>query len=110
MACVVVLITVPNREVGKKLAESLVAERLAACVNLVPGIFSIYRWQGKIEHEPEELLVIKTRQELVESLTQRVKELHPYTVPEIIALPITAGAEAYLAWVQAETTPDTAQS
>jgi len=103
---VVALVTVPNRETGQKIAEALVTEKLAACVNLIPGIFSIYRWQGQVEREPEELLVIKTRRSLTEQLVQRVKEFHPYSVPEVIALPITAGSETYLNWLQAETRND----
>ena len=102
----VVMVTVPHREAGEKIAEALVVERLAACVNIVPGIFSIYRWQGKVEREPEVLLVIKTRRALVEDLTRRVRELHPYTVPEVIALPVAAGSEAYLNWLQTETRDD----
>jgi periplasmic divalent cation tolerance protein len=105
---VVVLVTVPNREVGLSLAEALVAERLAACANLVPGVFSIYRWQGKVEREAEELLIIKTRRSLVEPLGARVRELHPYTVPEVVALPVAAGSEPYLQWLQAETRHDPA--
>jgi len=103
---VVVLVTVPNRETGLAIAEVLVAERLAACVNIVPGVFSVYRWQGKVEHEPEELLTIKTRRALVDKVAQRVRELHPYTVPEAIALPIATGSQAYLDWLQAETQSD----
>jgi periplasmic divalent cation tolerance protein len=104
----VVLVTVPNREVGLSIAEALVAERLAACANLVPGVFSIYRWQGQVEREAEELLVLKTRSSLVEALGARVRALHPYTVPEIVALPVAAGSEPYLQWLQAETLDDPA--
>jgi periplasmic divalent cation tolerance protein len=99
----VVLVTVPNRETGRSIAEGLVQERLAACVNLVPGLLSIYRWQGKIEREPEELLVIKTRREHLDRLIERVRALHPYTVPEILALPVTAGSPGYLEWLAQET-------
>lgn len=108
MEFLVVLVTVPNRETGLKLAEALVAERLAACVNLVPGLFSVYRWEGKVAREPEELLIIKTRRTLVEALTRRVQALHPYTLPEVVALPVAAGSEAYLNWLQAETRDDPA--
>jgi periplasmic divalent cation tolerance protein len=103
MSHLVVLVTVPNREIGKRLAEVLVEERLAACVNRVPGLLSIYRWQGKIEQEQEELLLIKTQDCLLEQLTVRVRELHPYTVPEIVALPVVGGSQAYLDWVTQET-------
>lgn len=101
----VILITVPNAEVGERLARALVEERLAACVNRIPGLISVYRWQGKIERDPEELLVVKTRQELVSAVSERVKTLHPYQVPEIIALPVKDGSAAYLEWVAAETRP-----
>lgn len=103
MSHCVVLVTVPDREQGKRIAEALVGERLAACANLVPGLLSTYRWQGKIEQEPEELLIIKTRAALAERLTARVRELHPYQVPEIIALPVAAGSQDYLDWVTQET-------
>lgn len=101
----VILITVPNAEVGERLARALVEERLAACVNRIPGLISVYRWQGKIERDPEELLVVKTRQELVSAVSERVKTLHPYQVPEIISLPVKDGSAAYLEWVAAETRP-----
>jgi periplasmic divalent cation tolerance protein len=103
MSHLVVLVTVPNHEIGKRLAEVLVEERLAACVNIVPGLLSVYRWQGKIEQEPEELLLLKTQDCLLEQLTVRVRELHPYTVPEIVALPVVGGSQAYLDWVTQET-------
>jgi len=100
---VVVLVTVPNRETGALIADALVGERLAACVNIVPGLFSIYRWQGKVEREPEELLIIKTRRAMVEALSRRVRELHPYSVPEVLALPVEAGLDIYLKWLATET-------
>jgi len=103
MSHCVVFVTVPDRTLGKNIAETLVQERLAACANLVPGLLSTYRWQGKIEQEPEELLIIKTRETLVERLIARVRELHSYQVPEIIALPVLAGSQAYLDWVTQET-------
>ncbi|MEW6517412.1 MAG: divalent-cation tolerance protein CutA [candidate division FCPU426 bacterium] len=103
MELCVLFITVPNAEVGERVARALVEERLAACVNRVPGLTSIYRWQGKIECDPEELLVVKTRQSLVPELAARVQALHPYQVPEVIALPIVAGLPSYLDWVAAET-------
>jgi periplasmic divalent cation tolerance protein len=103
MELCVILITVPTAEVGERLARALVEERLAACVNRVPGLTSIYRWQGKVERDPEELLIVKTRQELVPDVTARVKVLHPYQVPEVIALPIKAGLTDYLEWVADET-------
>ncbi|KAJ4962849.1 hypothetical protein NE237_022788 [Protea cynaroides] len=100
---IVVYVTVPNKEAGKKLAESLVKEKLAACVNIVPGIESIYQWQGEIQKDSEELLIIKTRESLLEALTEHVKANHEYDVPEVIALPIKGGSLPYLEWVKNST-------
>jgi periplasmic divalent cation tolerance protein len=108
---VVILVTCPKRPVGERIARTLVSEGLAACVNVVPGLTSTYRWQGKICRDSEILLIIKTRRRLLSALTDRVKALHPYTVPEVIALPLTGGSSAYLAWVADSTSepslPDT---
>jgi periplasmic divalent cation tolerance protein len=100
---IVVLITAPNEEEAAKLAKELVADRLAACVNIIRNLRSIYRWQGKIEDGNEVLMVAKTRRDLFESLLKKVKELHSYSVPEVIALPIIAGSEDYLKWLAEET-------
>ncbi len=100
---VVVLITCPTRVVGETIGRALVEERLAACVNVVPGIRSIYRWKGKISRDPEVLLLVKTRRRQLPALQRKVKSLHPYTVPEVLALPVAAGSEPYLAWVQEST-------
>lgn len=81
------------------MARTLVDERLAACANLVPGVTSTYWWQGKIEEASETLLVLKTRQDLLERLVARVKTLHSYIVPEVIALPVVGGNPAYLEWI-----------
>jgi periplasmic divalent cation tolerance protein len=96
---VVVFCTVGKMEQAEPLARALVEERLAACVNILPILASIYRWQGKIEHEPELLLVLKTRRERVEALKAAIVARHPYEVPEIIVLPIEAGHGPYLAWI-----------
>lgn len=96
---VVVLLTSGSREEAERLASSLVEERLAACVNLVPGLSSTYWWEGEVERAEEVLLVIKTHQDLLDSLVERVKALHSYTIPEVIALPILGGNEDYLRWV-----------
>lgn len=96
---IVVLITAPSEEEAVKIASALVNERLAACVNIIPGLRSIYRWEGKICDDREVLLVAKTKQTIFEKLKDRVRSLHPYTTPEIIAIPVTAGFEDYLAWV-----------
>lgn len=99
----VVLVTCPKRTVAERIARILVSEGLAACVNVVPGLMSTYRWQGKICRDPEVLLIIKTRRLLLQTLADRVRALHPYTVPEVIALPLVGGSPAYLAWVEDST-------
>ncbi len=99
----VVLVTTPTPERAAEIARALVEERLAACGNVVPGLRSIYRWEGKIADEAEALLVLKTTRVRFEALRERVLELHPYQVPEVIALPIEAGSAPYLAWIAAET-------
>jgi periplasmic divalent cation tolerance protein len=101
----VVLVTVPSREEGDRMAEIVVGERLAACVNIVGPIRSVYRWEGTLARDEEHLLVIKTTQTRYAALEARILATHPYQNPEVIALPIVAGAAAYLRWVQAETTP-----
>ncbi len=99
----VVLITAPDQAQGEKIARTLIGERLAACVNLISGVKSFYWWQGKMCEEGELLLLVKTRDGLLEKLTERVKAIHPYEVPEIIALPIFEGLPEYLDWVKRET-------
>ncbi len=94
----VVLITVPG-EKAEELMRLLVEERLCACVNLVRGVKSLYWWRGKVEEGEEHLLLGKTDLARVGELTRRVKEVHPYTVPEIIAIPIVAGNPDYLSWI-----------
>lgn len=97
---IVVLVTVGSADEGERLARTLVEERLAACVNLLSGVRSIYRWQGRVEQCKEELLVIKTKRDLFECLKKRVQELHSYSVPEILALPVLEGNESYLRWLE----------
>lgn len=99
----VVLVTVPNDEEGIRIARALVQERLAACVNMIDGIRSVYRWEEEICDEGEALLYIKTRSDLFPKLQERIRALHPYDVPEIIALPIVRGSSEYLSWVFQET-------
>ena len=96
----VVLCTCPDRDVAEHIASTVVAERLAACVNTVPNIVSIYRWQGQLQRDSELLLLIKTHTRLYPALENRVRELHPYDVPELIALPIARGSADYLRWIQ----------
>ena len=97
-ALLVVLSTFPDAAAARAAAAALVSERLAACVNLLPGVESIYRWQGNLEHSAEVLAVIKTTTARYADMEQRLRALHPYEVPEIIALPAAAVAESYLRW------------
>lgn len=99
----VVLITTGSTEEAQRIAHALVEERLAACVNIVAPIQSIYRWRGEIQTDNEALLIVKTQAQALERLAKRVKQLHSYEVPEIIALPILAGAEDYLHWIDEQT-------
>ena len=100
----VVLVTAPEGASAETLARSLVAEGLAACVNRVPGIRSTYRWQGQVQDDAETLLVIKTTAAAYPALERRIRELHPYEVPEVIAMPIVRGSEPYLSWLDASVT------
>jgi periplasmic divalent cation tolerance protein len=104
----VVLVTVPSADQGAVLGRVLVEERLAACVNVLSPVRSIYCWQGEIEDASEALLLIKTRAERFERLRTRVLELHPYTCPEILALSAEAGHEGYLQWVAENVGPQRA--
>jgi periplasmic divalent cation tolerance protein len=98
-----VLTNLPNRDVALKLARSVVDEGIAACVNVLSGCTSVYRWQGVVETAEEVPVLIKTRQSLYPRLEQAIARLHPYQLPEVIALPITSGLPAYLDWVCAQT-------
>jgi periplasmic divalent cation tolerance protein len=100
---IVVFVTCGSEEEALKIARALVEERLAACANIVSPLRSIYRWEGKIWDEKEWLLIIKTQQSTFEDLSKRVKALHSYSVPEIIALPIVEGSPAYLNWIEENT-------
>jgi periplasmic divalent cation tolerance protein len=95
----VVLVTAPSDAQARDLGRRLVDERLAACVTVVPNVTSIFTWQGKREEAAESLLMIKTRRDAYQALQQRVLELHSYSVPEVLALTVDAGAPAYLQWV-----------
>lgn len=99
----IVFVTCGSREAAEKIATGVVSERLAACVNVLPGVRSCYEWEGKLEWADELLLVMKTTRERYEELEARVRELHAYELPEILAMPVAAGLEKYLAWVDANT-------
>lgn len=100
---VLVLVTAPTLRESRRLAKVLVTERLAACVNISREWQSVYRWRGKIEKSSEHLLLIKTPRARLSGVIGRVLALHPYAVPEIIALPIRGGNSAYLSWLTQET-------
>ncbi len=93
------LTTCPTRRAAQRLARALVEERLAACVNIVPIAQSVYRWRGRIESTPEFLLIIKSLKRAYARLEKRLRALHPYELPEIIAVPISSGSRPYLAWL-----------
>ena len=99
---VVVFVTVGTQEEAQKIASVLLERRKGACVNIVAGVDSRYRWQGKLETDREALMIIKTRTALVDELVDLVKEIHPYDVPEVIVLPIVDGNSDYLRWIDRE--------
>jgi periplasmic divalent cation tolerance protein len=102
---VVVLTALGAPPEAQQIARTLVDERLAACVNIVPGITSIYRWKGTVEQEPELILVIKTLAERVDALKARLVELHPYELPEVVVIPIGGGHKPYLDWLAEQVRP-----
>jgi periplasmic divalent cation tolerance protein len=99
----VVFVTVPSSEEAQRIARVVVDERLAACANIVSGVASRYWWNGRVEEAAEVLLILKTRQALLEALTARVRSLHSYTIPEVIAVPILGGNPEYLTWIDDST-------
>ncbi|TFV99598.1 divalent-cation tolerance protein CutA [Oxalobacteraceae bacterium OM1] len=101
-----VMTNVPDTDTAQRIARALVEQRLAACVNSLPGVHSVYRWQGAVEEAAEITLLIKTVHERYDALEAAIKTLHPYDVPEILAVPIAAGLPAYLGWVAHETKKD----
>jgi periplasmic divalent cation tolerance protein len=103
---IAVFITAANSEEAGRLAEMLVDERLAACVQILPEMESVYRWQGRIERQPEVLLIGKTISSKFAALETRVRALHSYETPEIVAVPLTAGSSSYLAWLGAAVSDD----
>jgi len=106
MSVYLILSTCPDADTAQRLARTLVEERLAACVNLLPGAISTYRWQGKVEQATEVQLLAKTTADRRDALMVRLAELHPYELPEILAVETAAGLPAYLAWVATETRQD----
>ncbi len=101
---VIVLTTIPSDADGAGFGQSLVSERLAACVNVLPAMESVYRWEGRVEQESERQVVIKTSRDRLPELWDRVRDLHPYEVPEDVVVPIIDGNDAYLRWVGESTT------
>ena len=105
MQALFIYITVPSESEAQKIAEAVVADRLAACANIVPGMKSIYHWEGKIEQGNETILIFKTRAELFQAVEERVKELHSYSTPCIVSLPLTNVSDGFMQWILAETKP-----
>ncbi|GAB3350439.1 divalent-cation tolerance protein CutA [Lysobacter tyrosinilyticus] len=104
MSVLLAYCTCPDTASADRIARALVAERLAACVNRLPGVQSTYRWQGAVEQADEVLLLIKTTADRLDAMTARLRVLHPYELPELIAVEVRAGLPAYLDWVATETT------
>jgi len=101
-----VLTTLSNKEDARSLVRRLVSDRLVACGTILENAFSIYEWQGRLEETPEVLVMLKTRQDLWDRLQSVVHNLHPYDVPELLALPVDGGSPAYLAWLAEQTTQE----
>ena len=103
MAAMFVYVTVDSGEAARRIARILVEERLAACANVIDGMHSVYRWKGKIEEAAEVIVIAKTRDDLLDLLTERVRSLHSYECPCVVGLPIVAGNQDYLEWIASET-------
>ena len=103
MSALLVLTNLPDRETAEKLAEQLVAQRVAACINILSPCRSVYRWQGAVRHDEEHPMLIKTTSERYAALEKAIRAAHPYELPEIVAVPIERGLPAYLDWVGKET-------
>ena len=101
--CVIVLTTIASTADGQELASSLVTERLAACVNVMPEMESVYRWKGAVETERERQLIIKTTAGRLDGLKERLHEIHPNEVPEFIVIPVVGGSDQYLSWLRQST-------
>jgi periplasmic divalent cation tolerance protein len=105
MSALLVVTNLPDRETAERLADALIAKRLAACVNILAPCRSIYRWKGEVQHDEEHPVLIKTTRERYPELEAEVRVQHPYELPEIIAVPIERGLPGYLAWVAEESSP-----
>jgi len=105
MNALLVITNLPDRAIAERLAESLIAKHLAACVNVLAPCRSVYRWKGEVQHDEEHPMLIKTTYERYPELEAEIRALHPYELPEIIAVPIERGLSGYLVWVAEETTP-----
>lgn len=103
MAELLVFCTCPDADSARRIADALVEQHLAACVNILPGVTSVYRWKGEVHHDQEQLLLVKTRRERLDELKVHIVMQHPYELPEIIAVEIAAGLDAYLAWIRSQT-------
>jgi periplasmic divalent cation tolerance protein len=104
MTASLIYVTAPSDEEARKIAGTVVAERLAACANIIPGVTSLYWWQGRVQEDSEVTIILKTRDDRVDRLTERVKDLHSYECPCVVALPIAEGNPAFIDWIVAETT------
>jgi periplasmic divalent cation tolerance protein len=105
MSAIFVYVTAPSAAEARQLADAVVKDRLAACANIIPGMRSIYHWKGEIEEAEETVIIFKTRATLFQAVEARVKELHKYSAPCIVALPLEAASQPYLDWLMAETKP-----
>lgn len=103
MNFIMVYCTIDTADNAKNIAKSLVQEKLAACVNILPSVYSIYKWENEVTEDSEFLLLIKTKKDLFDKLKNRITELHPYSIPEIIGVDIRYGSEAYLSWLKSNT-------
>ncbi|UCC58722.1 MAG: divalent-cation tolerance protein CutA [Candidatus Bathyarchaeum sp.] len=101
MSFIIVIMTAPNKQEAVNIVHSLLEERLIACANILDPVHSLFWWKGKIEEEKEVMILMKSQEKLFENISKRVKELHSYDVPEILALPILEGSQSYLDWMKA---------
>jgi len=103
MTAIVVLCTCPDEATGERIASALVGEHLAACVNRMANVVSTYRWRGNIQHDSEQLLIVKSTSDRFAALRDRIVALHPYEVPEVIAIDVVDGLDRYLSWIDVQT-------